>query len=140
MALMAPLCRRCSRAMRLIPPGKQVRCQPEEGRHREGQQGKLPAQVEQGGDEEDDTEEIREEIDDAGEEEGLDLGHVAGQARDEITATLAREKPRWESLEMGEDARAQSEQKALTHPIGEHLVPEGDEAVENREPQVGATR
>ena len=52
------------------------------------------------------------------ERRSLDLGHVPGQTCDEITPARSHEKIGWQTLQMGEDARAQAKKELLADPVG----------------------
>lgn len=87
----------------LDPVGETAGGEPEQRGQGEGGERQVPAQPERGSGVEDDAEQGRDRLHEAGDHELLDGVDVAGQPLDQVTPSVALEEVRRQRLEMRED-------------------------------------
>ncbi len=131
-----PTRRRFSREARLTRREKCLADEPERRHDHQRDQRQAPVEQEQGGAEEEDPQERREAVGDPGEDEGLDLLHVARDPGDEVAEAVTVEDVEREPLDVVEHAEPQREQEALRDPGPEVVVGERDRRAEQGQAEV----
>ncbi len=112
------------------------RREPEHRRDHEGHRGEVPAQVEQHAQEDGQLGDVRDRVEHAREEEGLDRLDVRSQPRQDVAEPPPLEEAQRKALQVPEHVRAQGEQEALADPGRGRLVGEAQAPCHQRQPGV----